>query len=126
MLFLLCFNEIDKGEWNIRRQLESTTYRTDSTATGSDPVGSATSAAPSSLATSASRTGAVGLQAAPAATLVRECLKTALDQVKSAVLRQENELVNQPAHILALIDRQMESFLKSHFRGMTRYFATAC
>ena len=99
----------NSGEWNIQRQMESTTYRTDS---------SVTSAAPSSLATSASRTGAVGLQAAPAATLVRECLRTALDQVKSAVLRQENELVNQPAHILALIDRQMESFLKSHFRGM--------
>ena len=95
------------GGWNIRRQNPAESTTTTSTSA------LARSSSPDSTSSSLSTT----TSAQAPATLVRGCLKAALDQVKSAVLRQENELVNQPAHILALIDRQMDLFLKSHFQG---------
>ena len=101
----------DKGEWNIRRHLESTAYRAESPASLETARVSGSSSATTVATTTTTTT------AQPPAKLVRECLNAALDQVKSAVLKQENELVNQPAHILALVDQQMDLFLKCHFQG---------
>ena len=103
----------DKREWNIRRHLESTAFRADSP-DSQQGVGSSSASVSTTTTTT---TTVTTTPAQPPATLVRQCLKAALDQVKSAVLKQENELVNQPAHILALIDQQMDLFLKCHFQG---------